>query len=184
MASNRWGKWVNIATIAVVAFILATCIYDNARAEDGPPCDHPNFYVKGCDYSELQGQDGEDGEDGEDGKQGPPGPQGLKGERGPPGTPGVVPREWLELMNKRDVQYRNFLAASTVLDIDVPREYGGQRVTLTAASVFGTFGYGIGYSYMDNNGIALKLGYATSANERDGSTDHEVIWKGGISWEF
>lgn len=176
---NKYGKYITVAVLLMIGFLMGTCA--SADEGNGPPCDHPNFYVKGCDYPELNGEDGEDGQDGE---QGPPGERGPRGPAGPQGPAGEVPTEWKELLDRRDVQYRNYLAASSVLDIDLPREYGGQRVTLTAASVFGTFGYGIGYSYMDNKGVALRLGFATSANERDGSKDHEVIWKGGISWEF
>ena len=182
---NKYSKYVSAGSLIMLGFLFTLILLDMCKeAKATPECDHPVFQVQGCTYPGDQGPPGQDGEDGEDGQDGEQGPVGPPGPQGPQGEPGVVSTAWMELLDERDRQLRSFVSASTVLDIDLPREYGGQRVTLTGASVFGTFGYGIGYSYMDRNGTALKLGFATSANERDGSRDHEVIWKAGISWEF
>lgn len=49
-------------------------------------------------------------------------------------------------------------------------------MTLTGSNFSGTTGVGLGYAYMDDNGVALKAGVATSGSES--------VVKVGVSWEF
>ena len=67
------------------------------------------------------------------------------------------------------------MAASSALEIDLPQN-GGHRVTTMLSSVDGTAGLGIGYAWMDEDGIALKAGIGTSGSE--------TIAKVGFSMEF
>lgn len=65
-----------------------TLLLVGASAYAGPGCDHPNFYVKGCEYPEFQGDKGDDGRDGVDGTDGRDGVDGTDGINGLDGRDG------------------------------------------------------------------------------------------------
>jgi len=131
-----------------------------ATNEHGP-CAHPVFVTHACLAS--QDNDGEDGEDGERGPRGYTGPQGEQGIQGERGLPGTVPTDWINTTNFRFGRFAEYVAASTVLDIDLARE-GDHRMTFTGASVWGTTAVGFGYSYTDEDNVSLKIGYARSGD--------------------
>lgn len=159
-------------SLAALLLVMAFPAY--ATDDD---CDHPKFVQKGCETP------------GPAGPPGPSGPPGPAGPPGPPGPPGEVPRAFID-ETKRDLlalkDYRNhvnyrlgsfekYLAASSALDIDLPRDKGS-RLTVTGANASGTAGLGLGYAYMNEDGVALKAGVAFSGDES--------VTKIGVSWEF
>lgn len=128
------------------------------------------------------GPQGPQGERGPMGPMGPQGPQGEPGKDGKDGKDGEVPTEWINnttnnfnnVYNRFGV-YEKYMAASLALDIDLPRD-GGHRITATGSNFSGTTGLGIGYAWMDEDGIALKAGVGMSGDEH--------VYKLGVSWEF
>jgi len=68
------------------------------------------------------------------------------------------------------------LAVVNVLDADLARE-SGSRVTFTGASIGGRDALGVGYSYMNENGVAVKV----AAGVAEG---HARALKVGFSFEF
>lgn len=123
-----------------------------------------------------QGPMGPQGPQGEQGPMGPMGPQGPQGEPGRDGRDGVVPNEWNTNIYNRFGKYEKYMAAALALDIDLPRNVGGHRVTVTGSNFSGTNGIGIGYAWMDDNGVALKAGIGASGDE--------TVAKVGFSMEF
>jgi hypothetical protein len=100
---------------------------------------------------------------------------GPQGEPGRDGKDGEVPTEWINTTNtninnvyNRFGRYEKYMAASLALDIDLPRD-GGSNFS-------GTTGLGIGYAWMDEDGVALKAGVGMSGDEH--------VYKLGVSWEF
>ena len=178
------------------ALVVCMLFAFDAFAGGNDDCDHPVFQQNGCDDGGTPGpagppgragtpgeqgppgQDGEDGQDGAPGEQGPPGPPGPAGPAGPQGEPGVVDySEVNRIINEyRYGRYADYIAASSALDIDLPRD-GGHRVTVTGSHLSGnTTGVGFGYSWMDEDGTALRIGYARAGQE-------EIV-KLGVSFEF
>lgn len=184
-----------------------TLLLVGASAYAGPGCDHPNFYVKGCEYPEFKGDKGDDGRDGmdgtdgrdgvdgtdgingldgRDGQDGAPGERGERGERGEPGAdgrPGNDGRNGVDGADGRDgVDGKSFsrsaidriIAASTALDIHQSTE--GHRATFGASRVNGATGFGLGYSYRDEDRRVYKLGVSRSGSE--------TLVKGSVSLEF
>jgi hypothetical protein len=107
---------------------------------------------------------------------------GPQGEPGRDGKDGEVPTEWINTTNTninnvytRFGRYEKYMAASLALDIDLPRD-GGHRITATGSNFSGTTGLGIGYAWMDEDGVALKAGVGMSGDEH--------VYKLGVSWEF
>lgn len=196
----------------------ATLLLVSMSAFAGPGCDHPNFYVKGCEYdfngqdgsngrdgtdgidgidgrdgvdgidgiNGLDGRDGKDGVDGRDGDPGKDGKDGATGPRGPRGyngTDGRDGKDGRDGIDGRDgVDGKSFsrsaidrvVAASTALDIHQSTE--GNRVTFGASRVNGAAGFGIGYSYRDDDRRVYKVGVSRSGSE--------TLVKGSISLEF
>jgi hypothetical protein len=68
------------------------------------------------------------------------------------------------------------MAASAALDIDLPQN-GNHRLSVMGSNVSGTTGLGVGYAYRDDDGVALKLGIATSGQST-------TVTQLGVSWEF
>jgi hypothetical protein len=105
---------------------------------------------------------------------------GPMGPMGPQGEPGVVDMAVVNQFvnntyNTRFGKYRKYMAAATALDIDLPQN-GGHRVSATISDFAGTSGLGIGYAWMDEDGIALKAGIGMSGSEK--------VAKMGFSMEF
>jgi len=67
------------------------------------------------------------------------------------------------------------MAAVSALDIDLPQDRG-HRITATGSRVHGTSGVGLGYAYMNEDGVALKAGFARAGGES--------VVKVGVSFEF
>lgn len=146
-----------------------------------PGCDHPNFYVKGCDYPELNGSNGQDGADGQDGAVGPMGPQGEqgeqgeKGEKGDKGDPGrdgqdgrdgrdgVVPTDWYNQLRSTD----KYLAAISAINPQLPVGNAKHRATLGYAGTHRAMGVGVTYTYLadDDNNTSFSLGVGMSGND-------------------
>lgn len=76
--------------ILIGAAFLGAGIGAAMEVSAGPKCNHPNFYVKGCDYPELKGEDGKDGRDGVDGTDGRDGVDGRDGINGVDGRDGIA----------------------------------------------------------------------------------------------
>lgn len=168
---------------AVLLALFALPAYATGNGE----CDHPVFQEVGCDYGESgpPGPAGPPGPQGEPGEQGPPGPQGEPGPAGPPGPqgpqgeqgpPGEVPTEWIEDTRWRFGRFASDLAVVNVLDADLAR-VSGSRVTVTGASIHGVDALGLGYSYMNEDGVAVKI----AAGIAEG---HARALKIGFSFEF
>lgn len=136
------------------------------------PCDHPVFVPAGCS------QPGEQGPPGPQGEQGPPGPQG---EQGPPGVDGVdgrdgvVPTEWINEVHYFNDKFRRYLAASEALQIHLPQDQES-RLTLGFGSAGNKLGFGLGYAFVNEDGVALTAGFGTSGRE--------YIGKASIGFEF
>jgi hypothetical protein len=125
------------------------------------------------------GPAGPPGEPGEPGPAGPPGPMGPQGPQGEPGgqfTQTEITRLIDESHEYRYGKWASDLAVVNVLDVDLARE-SGSRVTLTGASIAGRDAVGIGYSYMNEDGVALKV----AAGVAEG---HARAIKVGFSFEF
>lgn len=163
-----------IVTVAVLYLLIAL---SGKAAAAGPGCDHPNFYVKGCDFPELvgpagpqgpAGADGAPGRDGADGAAGPMGPRGPMGPQGPAGV-GADPRPYL-------ASFRDYLLASNVLVAHLPSQMEN-RLSVTMAGSGG-------------NGVGLGLGYArriakdTHATITVGTAGGAVVYQLGIVGEF
>ena len=172
----------------------ATLLLVSTSAFAGPGCDHPNFYVKGCEYDfngqdgingvdGIDGRDGVNGVDGRDGIAGADGKPGERGAKGADGRDGIDGRDGVNGADGRDgVDGKSFsrssidriVAASTALDIHQSTE--GNRVTFGASRVNGAAGFGIGYSYRDDDHRVYKVGVSRSGSE--------TLVKGSISLEF
>jgi hypothetical protein len=73
--------------VLIMASVAITLIANIAVAS--PDCDHPNFFIKGCDNPELIGATGATGLAGTPGATGPTGLQGPSGINGTTGIDGV-----------------------------------------------------------------------------------------------
>jgi len=179
---------IQTGLLAFFSIVLIVFGCEMVRAEDGPGCDHPVFQVQGCSYPTdgggVDGQDGQDGQDGEQGPPGPAGPPGPQGPQGPKGDPGEVDYAEVNRLIIEQTSYsfskmNSFLAASSVLDAPLPLSYGKSRLSFQGASVWGTMALGMGYSYVDEDGIGLQFAYGTSSGQ-----DSDQVIKLGISVEF
>ena len=129
----------------VLYTVLGLCFFFPfyvALADSGPPCDHPNFYVKGCSYPELNGEDGQDGRDGLD---------------------GVVPTEWYDTMYR----YSSYSAAASVIDFTAPVNER-QRASINVMGFGGRKAMGMTYGvrFGQEQNSLLSLGFGTSAGEQ------------------
>jgi hypothetical protein len=99
------------------------------------------------------------------------------GPQGPQGEPGVVDYSRVNeiIETYRFGRFTDYMAAATALDIDLPQDRG-HRLTATGSRVGGTSGVGLGYAYMNEDGVALKAGVARAGGES--------VVKVGISFEF
>src|SRR5210317_39949 len=177
-----------------------------AQGNNDGECDHPVFVEVGCGEPGPagppgpQGPPGEPGEPGQPGEPGPAGPPGEPGPAGPPGEPGpagppgpmgppgpqgepggqLTQTEITRLIDEsheyRYGKWASDLAVVNVLDADLARE-SGSRVTFTGASIGGRDALGVGYSYMNENGVAVKV----AAGVAEG---HARALKVGFSFEF
>lgn len=124
----------------------------------GPGCDHPNFYVKGCDYPELNGQDGQDGRDGRDGID---------------GRDGVVPTDWYDTM----LRYSDYALAASVIDFTTPvNERNRASIAVMGMGGRKAMGMTFGHRFGDNETSLLSLGFGTAGAEQ--------VFKAQIGWEF
>jgi hypothetical protein len=151
----------------VLYTVLGLCFFFPfyvALADSGPPCDHPNFYVKGCSYPELNGQPGTDGEDGQDGRD---------GRDGIDGRDGVVPTEWYDTMYR----YSSYSAAASVIDFTAPVNER-QRASINVMGFGGRKAMGMTYGvrFGQEQNSLLSLGFGTSAGEQ--------VFKAQLGWEF
>lgn len=192
---GRLEKILLVCAVVAILSSLSMSVYAT------PQCDHPNFYVKGCEYPELNGKDGKDGIDGIDGTDGRDGlngadgrdgARGEQGERGPQGIAGTDGRDGIDGTNGKDgadgrdgrdgVDGKSFsrsaidriVAATNALDIHQSTE--GHRATFGASRVNGATGLGVGYSYRDDDNRVYKLGVSRSGSE--------TLVKGSLSLEF
>ena len=159
-AADRYLKWVVYGVlIACIIFPFAVVL-----ADGGPGCDHPNFYVKGCDYPELNGQDGADGEDGRDGRDGIDGRDGKDG---------VVPTSWYDTMYR----YSGYAAAAGVIDFTTPVNERN-RASIAVMSFGGrkAMGMTFGHRFGDEENSLLSIGFGTAGAEQ--------VFKAQIGWEF
>jgi hypothetical protein len=169
----------------VVTLIALLLVGSNAYAHGNDnDCDHPQFQEVGCTYPGDQGppgqdgqdgKDGKDGQDGEDGEQGPPGPQGPQGERGPQGEPGVVDETWIRETLSWQSKWHRYSAASEAIQIHLPQDQYS-RVTFGMSRLYGVSGYGLGYAFKNDDGVAVTLGIGTSGSE--------TVGKASIGFEF
>ena len=169
--------------IATIVAFLATPAFAT-----GTDCDHPIFVFQGCQQPGPPGPPGPvgpPGEQGEQGEQGPAGPQGPQGEQGPvgpagpqgeQGPPGEIPTAWIEDTRWRFGRFASDLAVVNVLDADLART-SGSRVTVTGASIHGVDALGLGYSYMNEDGVAVKIAVGVA----EGSARAVKV---GFSFEF
>jgi len=193
--------------ILIGAGIVGCGIGIALQANATPGCDHPNFYVKGCDYPELNGKDGNDGIDGidgtdgidgldgadgldgrdgkdgvdgrdgtpgKDGKDGAPGPRGPRGHDGADGRDGKDGRDGIDGKSFSRSALNRIVAATAALDIHQSTE--GHRATFGASRLNGVTGFGLGYSYRDEEARVYKLGVSRSGSE--------TLVKGSISLEL
>jgi len=159
--------------IALVLVLLAPF----AQADNGgDPCGHPVFVTHACLDSKPTPSDGEDGAPGPAGPQGPIGPVGPQGPKGDKGDPGIVPTEWINSTLYWGDRMTSYLAVVNVLDADLARVQGS-RVTVTGANIAGKDAIGVGYSYMDEDGVAVKLAVGVAEG-------HARAVKLGFSFEF
>lgn len=166
-----------------IMFVVLLLMCSVTWADKGPNCDHPNFYVKGCDYPELNGNNGQDGEDGEDGERGPMGPagpkgdKGDKGERGDPGPAGrdgkdgVVPTDWYDMMRSTD----KYMAAYSAIQPQLPVN-GQHRVTFGMAGSHRAVGAGVSWSYLNEDNTSFTLGLGMSDD------DAVAVMNFGLEW--
>jgi hypothetical protein len=151
-----------------------------------PECDHPNLYIKGCDYTELRGDVGPMGPTGPKGDQGDQGPIGLTGATGatgpmgPQGTAGVAGTDGVDSLSTHTVE-TNTIEYYDVFDDS--RLVGGIAATAAIGMIPDAFdgrtAIGMGFTnYRGIEGIAfgvthkveglnLKASIATSSGARD-----------------
>lgn len=148
-----------------------------------PQCDHPNFYIKGCDNPELigaTGQQGPQGPKGETGATGATGAQGVQGLTGATGATGLTGPE-----GPAGADGADSVSTSTVYEdmFDDSRLVGGLAATAAIGMIPDAFdgrtAIGMGFTnYRGVEGIAigvthkveglnLKASIATSSGARD-----------------
>lgn len=121
------------------------------------------------------GAQGERGETGAQGERGLTGAQGEQGERGLTGAAGVVSTKWIDETRTWQNNWYNYSAANEAIQIHLPQEQKS-RVTFGMSRVHGTSGYGLGYAYMNEEGVAFTVGLGKSGGESVG--------KASVGFEF
>ena len=164
--------------------ILLALLPTLAFAWGDDDCSHPRFVEHGCGEMGEQGERGRrgpqgdtgaQGEQGERGEQGIQGETGAQGEQGIQGEPGVVSTKWIDETRTWQNNWYNYSAASEAIQIHLPQEQKS-RVTFGMSRAHGTSGYGLGYAYMNKDGVAFTVGLGRSGSESVG--------KASVGFEF
>jgi hypothetical protein len=166
-----------------VAFLLI--ISQNVQASPG--CDHPNFYVQGCEGPPgpqgepgpmgpegPKGDTGATGATGAQGDQGPIGLTGATGATGPQGTAGAAGADGVDSLSTHTVYQDMFddsrlnggLAAVAAIGM-IPDSFDGRTaIGMGFTNYRGLEGIALGVTHKVE-GLTLKAAISTSSGARD-----------------